>query len=113
LLQHGCYRRMKTKVNRYTPTLIWLLSCIIVCALNWRCASINQNGEAIKRYPLIDTRLRIHKYKHNIQWQFFVKANPRTEYCSAHHQWEDIKPIYRLVNEEMKWVYQVGKNKKQ
>ena len=76
------------------------------------CASTNQNGVEEKHYPLVDTRLRIHKYKHNIQWQFFVKANPRTEYCSAHHQWEDIKPIYRLVNEEMKWVYRVNRNKK-
>ena len=31
---------------------------------------------------------------------------------SAHFVWEDIKPIYRLVNEEMKWVYRVSKNKR-
>ena len=99
-------------MNRYTPTMIWLLACLIVCALNWRCASTNQSGEAVKHYPLIDTSLKVHKYKDNIQWQFFVKRNPSTEYCSAHHQREDIKPIYRLVNEEMKWVYQVTKNKK-
>ena len=99
-------------MNRYTPTFIWLLACLIVCVLNWRCASTNQHGVEEKHYPLIDTRLRLHKYKDNIQWQFFVTSNPRTEYCSVHFQWEDIRPMYRKINEEMKWVFQVNKNKK-
>ena len=99
-------------MNKYTPTMIWLVMCLIVVLLNWNCSSTNQHGVEEKHYPLIDTRLRIHKYRHNIQWQLFVKSNPRTEYCSVHYEWEDIRPIYRLVNEEMKWVFQVNKNKK-
>ena len=99
-------------MNRYTPTMIWLVMCLIVVLLNWNCSSTNQHGVEEKHYPLIDTRLRIHKYRHNIQWQLFVKSNPRTEYCSVHYEWEDIKPIYIKVNEEMKWVFQVNKNKK-
>ena len=99
-------------MNRYTPTMIWLVMCLIVVLLNWNCSSTNQHGVEEKHYPLIDTCLRIHKYRHNIQWQLFVKSNPRTEYCSVHYEWEDIKPIYRKVNEEMKWVFQVNKNKK-
>ena len=99
-------------MNRYTPTMIWLVMCLIVVLLNWNCSSTNQHCVEEKHYPLIDTRLRIHKYRHNIQWQLFVKSNPRTEYCSVHYEWEDIRPIYRLVNEEMKWVFQVNKNKK-
>ena len=99
-------------MNRYTPTMIWLVMCLIVVLLYWNCSSTNQHGVEEKHYPLIDTRLRIHKYRHNIQWQLFVKSNPRTEYCSVHYEWEDIKPIYRKVNEEMKWVFQVNKNKK-
>ena len=99
-------------MNRYTPTMIWLVMCLIVVLLNWNCSSTNQYGVEEKHYPLIDTRLRIHKYRHNIQWQLFVKSNPRTEYCSVHYEWEDIKHIYRKVNEEMKWVFQVNKNKK-
>ena len=99
-------------MNRYTPTMIWLVMCLIVVLLNWNCSSTNQHGVEEKHYPLIDTRLRIHKYRHNIQWQLFVKSNPRTELCSVHYEWEDIRPIYRLVNEEMKWVFQVNKNKK-
>ena len=99
-------------MNRYTPTLIWLVMCLIVVLLNWNCSSTNQHGVEEKHYPLIATRLRILKYRHNIQWQLFVKSNPRTEYCSVHYEWEDIKPIYRKVNEEMKWVFQVNKNKK-
>ena len=99
-------------MNRYTPTMIWLVMCLIVVLLNWNCSSTNQHGVEEKHYPLIDTRLRIHNYRHNIQWQLFVKSNPRTEFCSVHYEWEDIRPIYRLVNEEMKWVFQVNKNKK-
>ena len=99
-------------MNRYTPTMIWLVMCLIVVLLNWNCRSTNQHGVEEKHYPLIDTRLRIHKYRHNIQWQLFVKSNPRTEFCSVHYEWEDIRPMYRLVNEEMKWVFQVNKNKK-
>ena len=99
-------------MNRYTPTMIWLVMCLIVVLLNWNCSSTNQHGVEEKHYPLIDTRLRIHKYRHNIQWQLFVKSNPRTEFCTVHYEWEDIRPMYRLVNEEMKWVFQVNKNKK-
>ena len=99
-------------MNRYTPTLIWLVMCLIVVLSNWNCSSTNQHGVKEKHYPLIDTRLKIHKYKHNIQWQLFVNTNPRTEYCSVHFVWEDIQPLYRKVNEEMKWVYQVKLNKK-
>jgi len=100
-------------MNRYTPTLIFLLLCLVVCLVNWNCASTNPiTGEEEIHYPLIDTRLKIHKYKHNIQWQFFVKNNPRTEYCSVHFEWEDILPLYRMINEEYKWVYRVSKNKK-
>ena len=99
-------------MNRYTPTLVWLVMCLVFVLFNWNCSSTNQHGVEEKHYPLIDTRLRIHKYRHNIQWQLFVKSNPRTEFCSVHYEWEDIRPIYRLVNEEMKWVFQVNKNKK-
>ena len=99
-------------MNRYTPTLVWLVMCLVFVLFNWNSSSTNQHGVEEKHYPLIDTRLRIHKYRHNIQWQLFVKSNPRTEFCSVHYEWEDIRPIYRLVNEEMKWVFQVNKNKK-
>ena len=100
-------------MNRYTPTMVFLFLCLLVVLLNWNCISTNPTtGKEETHYPLIDTRLKIHKYKHNIQWQFFVKANPRTEYCSVHFVWEDIQPLYRKVNEEMKWVYQVKLNKK-
>ena len=89
--------------------LILSLLFILYCT---GCSSINQHGIEETHYPLIDTRLKKHKYKHNIQWQFFIKNNPRTEYCSVHFEWEDIIPIYRLINEEYKWVYRVSKNKK-
>lgn len=87
-----------------------MLSIILTLTLS-NCASTNQNGT--KYYPLIDTRLRIHKYKDNIQWKLFpLDKKKLIHYCSVHFEWEDIKPIYRKVNEEMKWVYRVSKNKK-
>jgi len=83
---------------------------ILLCS----CASTNPvTGEEETHYPLIDTRLKMHKYKDNIQWQLFVKNNPRTEYCSVHFVWEDILPLYRPSGDgEYRWVYQVNKNKK-
>ncbi len=82
---------------------------VLLCS----CVSTNQIGKAETHYPLIDTRLRIHKYKENIQWKIFpTHKKSLTRYCSKHFIWEDIKPIYRLVNEEMKWVYRVSRNKK-
>jgi hypothetical protein len=99
-------------MNKYVPTLVWLVMCMVFVLANWRCSSTNQHGVEESHYPLIDTRLKMHKYKHNIQWQFFVKANPRTEYCSVHFVWEDIQPLYRKTSEEYKWVYQVKLNKK-
>ena len=101
-------------MNRYTPTLIFLLLCFIFCLLNWKCASTNSiTGEKEIYYPLIDTRLKIHHYKENIQWMIFPNHNTKlTQYCSVHFEWEDIQPIYRQINEEYKWVYQVKKNKK-
>ena len=99
-------------MKKYTLTFIHIVLCLLAIIIFNNCSSVNQNGLKETHYLLIDTKLKIHKYRHNIQWQFFVKRNPRTEYCSAHHQWEDIRPIYRLVNQEMKWVYQVNKNKR-
>ena len=99
-------------MNRYTPTLIFLVLCLVVCLIGWNCSSTNQNGKTETHYPLLDTSFKLHKYKHNIQWQLFVKNNPRTEYCSVHFVWEDIQPRYRMINEEYKWVYRVNKNKR-
>ena len=101
------YIGMKEEWKLFTG---WLI--LVILLLLSGCSSTNQSGITETHYPLIDTRLKIHKYKHNIQWQFFVKANPRTEYCSVHFVWEDIQPLYRMINEEYKWVYRVKKNKR-
>ncbi len=89
--------------------LVGISLLVLLCS----CAPTNQIGKTETHYPLIDTRLRIHKYKENIQWKVFpTHKKSLTRYCSKHFIWEDIKPIYRLVNEEMKWVYRVSRNKK-
>jgi len=92
--------------------LIVFIISIIFILYAYGCSSVNQNGKIETHYPLIDTRLKIHKYKHNIQWQFFVKNNPRTEYCSVHFEWEDIQPIYKQIGDDYKWHYRVNKNKR-
>ena len=105
-------------MKKYTLTIIHIVLCLLAVIVFNNCSSVNQRGlidsseSKETQFLLIDTKLKVHKYKHNIQWQFFIKANPRTEYCSIHFEWEDIRPIYRLVNEEMKWVFQVNKNKR-
>ena len=93
--------------------LFWGWVILVILLLASGCSSINQKGITETHYPLIDTRLKLHKYKHNIQWQLFVKNNPRTEYCSVHFIWEDIQPLYRPTGDgEYRWVYRVKKNKR-
>ena len=84
----------------------------IYLLLNSHCSSTNPNtGEEEAYYPLIDTRFKIHKYKENIQWLIFPNNDKKTEYCSVHFEWEDIKPVYRPTgNGEYRWQYQVNKN---
>ena len=93
--------------------ILFFIICLLVLQLNG-CATTNPlTGEEETHYPLIDTRLVVHKYKDNIQWMLFPKNNTKlTQYCSVHFEWEDITPLYRRINEEYKWVYQVKKNKK-
>ena len=98
-------------MNRYTPTLLWLVACLVFILLNWSCAA-TKGGPRIY-YPLIDTSFKVHKYKDNFKNMIFPKGNQKlTQYCAAHHQWEDIRPIYRLTGEEYGWHYRVSKSKK-
>ena len=91
------------------PATITLLTILLLSS----CSSTNKSGETETYYPLLDTSFKLHKYKHNIQWVLFVKNNPRTEYCSVHFVWEDIRPLYRPSgNGEYRWVYRVNKNKR-
>jgi len=100
-------------INFIWGVLKWGMVGFLLLTHTNGCASTNQDGKTETHYPLIDTRLRIHKYKENIQWMIFPKHNTKlTQYCSVHFEWEDIQPLYRKVNEEMKWVYRVNKNKK-
>jgi len=102
-------KKVKEKLQN-VKLLVGSSLLILLCS----CASTNPvTGEEETHYPLIDTRLKIHKYKENIQWMIFPKHNTQlTQYCSVHFEWEDITPIYRKVNEEYKWLYRVNKNKK-
>ena len=106
------YLQMVNLFTTYPVLYHIMLGIILTITLN-NCASTSITGEKEVHYPLIDTRLKVHKYKENIQWMIFPKHNTKlTQYCSVHFEWEDITPIYRKINEEMKWVYRVNKNKK-
>ena len=83
--------------------------------LNLNCASTNPiTGEEEIHYPLIDTRLKIHHYKENIQWMIFPKHNKKlTQYCSLHRDWEDIRAVWsKNSGDDYRWQYYVVKNKK-
>ena len=106
------YLHLVNLITTY-PVMLHIIPIIILIILSVSCSTINTQGHIETNYPLIDTRLRIHKYKDNIQWKIYpLDKKLLTHYCKNHHQWEDIRPTYRKVNEEMKWVYRVSKNKK-
>ena len=113
-------------MNRYTPTLIFLLMCLVVCLVGWNCASggttvgWTDNGAPIvvnKTYPLIDYNRIEHQYKGDVSNFVFPKHNKKlTQYCSIHFCWEDIQA--RLSKDKQaepgnyRWNYLVTKNKK-
>ena len=93
--------------------ILFCIVCVLALQIFGCAPNKSQASEADRHYPLIDTRLIVHKYKDNIQLMLFPKDNTKlTQYCSVHFEWEDIKPMYRKVNEEWQWTYQVKKNKK-
>ena len=73
-------------MNRYTPTLVWLVLCIVFVLVNWNCASMLQ----IPSYGFIDMYGKPHSYKNEI------KGLDKTtvKYCQKHYEWETIKIRY-------------------
>ena len=109
-------------MNRYTPTMIWLVLCLIVVLLNWNCSStmlmvgdvpIARVPTKITSYPLIDYKGEKHKYRDNFDSFIFPQHNHKlTQYCAFHFEWEDIKAVYKKdENGEWGYSYIVSKNK--
>ena len=106
-------------MNRYTPTMIWLILCLIVVLSNWNCASkikevpIARVPTKVTSYPLIDYKGVEHKYRDDFDSFVFPQDNTKlTQYCAFHFDWEDIKAIWsKDRNGEYRWKYVVSKNK--
>ena len=124
-------------MNRYTPTLIFLFLCLIFVFAIMACTNIridrsNQKGFPNKKrqlkkgrpivrvptkitsYPLRDSKGKMHKYTDNFDSFIFPQDNRKlTQYCAFHHEWENIKAVYKKdENGEWKYSYVVTKNKK-
>ena len=56
----------------------------------------------------------MHKYTDNFDSFIFPQDNRKlTQYCAFHHEWENIKAVYKKdENGEWKYSYVVTKNKK-
>ena len=53
-------------MNRFTPTLVWLLMCLVFVLVNWNCSTTKKIPIArvptkITSYPLIDYKGEEHK----------------------------------------------------
>ena len=111
-------------MNRYTPTFVFLLVCLIFVLGNMGCANTSSKivtkpkviirvPTKITNYPLRDSKGIIHKYTDNVESFIFPQDNKKlTQYCAFHFDWEDIKAIWsKDRNGEYRWKYVVSKNK--
>ena len=113
-------------MNRYTPTMVFLLFCLFLIFSNWNCAAggttvgWTDNGAPIvvKRiYPLLDYNGIEHQYKGDVSNLILPKHNRKlTQYCSIHFDWEDIQARWSQDKHaepgNHRWNYLVTKNKK-
>ena len=113
-------------MNRYTPTFVFLLMCLMVVLVNWRCATggttvgWTDSGAPVvdgRTYPLLDYNGIKHQYKGDVSNFTSPKHNRKlTQYCSVHFEWEDIQARWsqdKLAEPgNHRWNYYVSKNKK-
>ena len=113
-------------MSKHTPTLVWLVLCMVFVLVNWNCATggttvgWTDGGAPIvvqRTYPLIDYNGIEHQYKGDVTNFTFPKHNRKlTQYCSIHFEWEDIQARWsqdKLAEPgNHRWNYLVTKNKK-
>jgi hypothetical protein len=110
-------------MNRYTPTMIWLVMCLVFVLFNWRCT--NSPSGAIEYnttiyyldgkfheeipeeyifktwgYRITDGIGKEHTYREVINISHQRKEN---RYCTIHRRWEVIKAMYN-GKEYLYWV---------
>ena len=122
-------------MNKYTPTLIWLVLCLIfviiksgcrppttppqpMCCIGQTEHTCGMPGMEVKdnlHFPLTDSNDKLHRYKDNFDKLIFPQHNKKlTQYCSLHFQWENITAIYKKVDNKdgFEWKYVVRKHPK-
>jgi hypothetical protein len=114
-------------MSKHTPTLVWLVLCLVFVLLSWNCATggttvgWTDGGAPIVRvptkitsYPLLDSFGEQHKYRENFDSFIFPQDNKKlTLYCAFHWEWENIKAVYtKDENDHWGYFYIVSKNKK-
>lgn len=89
------------RVDKYVPTFIFLLMCLIFCVLNMGCTNHPSGAIVLDNvipvpdqpvsYNLVDFGGTSHRYRENIFDFNLPKDNPKlTQYCSIHYDWEKI-----------------------
>ncbi len=118
-------------MNRYTPTMIWLLLCLIFVLMNMSCT--NSPSGAIEfnttrfyidgkfheeipeeyifknwGYRLIDN---INKIEHTYREPIVMYHNDRqVSFCTIHRHWEKISAFYNAPTDN--YIYMISKHKK-
>ena len=107
---------MKNSLTTQQRFIIFFLCGFIIFSIIG-CAN-STNGKApiariptkVTSYPLIDYKGVEHKYRDNFDSFVFPGDNTKlTQYCAFHHQWEDIKVVYR--KKPKRSSKQLGRNK--
>jgi hypothetical protein len=79
-------------MNKYAPTFVFLLLCLVIVLTNWNCASTLQ----VPEYEFVDRSGRMHSYKVEIKGL----DKTVTHYCQTHWVWETISIKYTKNGKE-------------
>ena len=91
-----------------------ILCLIIYCLYVYGCSHDVEKVQPDRHtYPLLDNKAIMHQYKDNFDKLIFPKHSKKlTQYCSIHHDWEDIKAMWsKNGGDYYRWQYYVKKNK--
>jgi len=85
-------------VNRYIPTLIFQLCCLVLILTQITCA----HSDA-KSFLLIDQRKTQHDYN---EFPILYHLDKKTLYCKKHFLFEDVQALYNTNKNDYDYVVQ-------
>ncbi len=88
---------MTERMNKYTPTMIFLVLCMLIVLVNWNCASISSHS-------FVETNGKVHLYSSEVRYN---SDKMLVKYCQKHFEWETIHIRYTKNGK----LYQVKKNR--